>query len=210
MAYQSSEHQPPVLVFDLGGVLCSFSTERRLAAFADACGSSPDELKLLLEDSRLIHMADRGQLDLQSEYRLATSVFGLECDYPTYRALWCSALQVNAEVIEIARALGRRHQTAILTNNGPVLLDALRHDLKAVGECFDHLFVSAMFGAIKPAEEVFRGVERELGVASNRLLLIDDSEANVAGARRCGWHAIRFTSAQQLREDVRLLLQVAP
>jgi putative hydrolase of the HAD superfamily len=194
------------VVFDLGGVLCEFLPNRRLAKLAEASGLAPDEVRQLLNESRLIHMADRGELDRASEYRLAASVLGLRCDYPTYRALWCSALEPNPDVIAIASALRERHRTAILTNNGPVLLDALSHNLLSVGREFDDLFVSAMFGAIKPAEDTFRGVERSLGVPPERLLLIDDSEANVAGAERRGWRAIHFTSAAALVEDLQTIL----
>jgi putative hydrolase of the HAD superfamily len=208
MALPTASAKSAVLVFDLGGVLCEFSTERRLAALGEACGLPPHEVKQLLDDSRLIHLADRGELDRDSEYRLATSVLGLGCDYPTYRGLWCTALQPDKRMIEIAREVHERHRTAILTNNGPVLLDALRHELDAVGEHFDDLFVSAMFGAIKPAEAVFRGVERTLGVRPEQLLLIDDSPANVVGAERCGWRGIHFTAADRLREDLRVALAI--
>lgn len=202
MTHQAIAGESTVFIFDLGGVLCEFSTERRLAALSEASGLSPNDVRRLLEESRLIHLADLGELDQESEYRLATLTLGLECDYATYRALWCSAFKPVYEVIGIARALHETHRTAILTNNGPVLLDALRHELRNAGQEFDDVFVSAMFGAIKPAESVFRGVERELGVPPSRLLLIDDAEANVAGARRCGWQGIHFRSAAQLKEAI--------
>jgi putative hydrolase of the HAD superfamily len=196
----------PILIFDLGGVLCEFSPSRRLAALGEASELAPDEVRQLLEDCRLIHLADRGHLDQDGEYRLATSVLGLDCDYPTYRSLWCSALEPNDDVIAIARNLHGSHRMAILTNNGPVLLDALSHDLQVIGKEFDDLFVSAMFGAIKPAEDAFRGVERSLGVRPEQLILIDDSQANVAGAEHRGWRGIRFTSAPELVTDLRVAL----
>jgi glucose-1-phosphatase len=206
MSSRSNQSELPILVFDLGGVLCEFSPRRRLAALGDASGLAPDEVRQLLEDCRLIHLADRGHLDQDGEYRLATSVLGLDCDYPTYRSLWCSALEPNGDVIAVARGLHDSYRTAILTNNGPVLLDALNHDLQMVGKEFDDLFVSATFGAIKPAEDVFRGVERVLGVPPERLILIDDSQANVAGAERRGWRGIQFTSVPALVTDLQAVL----
>ena len=206
MSSRSNLSEPPILVFDLGGVLCQFSPSRRLAPLGEASDVAPDEVRQLLEDCRLIHLADRGHLDQDGEFRLATSVLGLDCDYSTYRSLWCSALEPNGDVIALARTLHERHRMAILTNNGPVLLDALSHDLQMVAQEFDDLFVSAMFGAIKPAEDVFRGVERSLGVPPERLILIDDSQANVAGAERRGWRGIQFTSAPALVGDLQMML----
>jgi glucose-1-phosphatase len=197
---------PELVVFDLGGVLCEFSPKRRLYALSDASGLPPDEVALRLDDCGLIDRADRGQLTRDAEYELAVAALGLACDYPTYRSLWCRAFKPYPDVIAIARAVRLRLRTAILTNNGPVLLDALTHDLSDVGRGFDDIFVSAMFHATKPEEIVFRGVESKLGVPPGNLLLIDDSMPNVAGALRCGWQGIHFTSAAQLDQELQRAL----
>jgi len=198
--------KPEVVVFDLGGVLCEFSTKRRLDALSSASGLPPHEVALRLDDCRLIELADRGQLTREAEYERAITALELECDYPTYRALWCSAFKPNPGVIAIARTVRHQGRTAILTNNGPVLLDALTHDLSDVGREFTDVFVSAMFHATKPQEIVFRGVESKLGVAAQNLLLIDDSMSNIAGARGCGWQGIHFTSAAQLDHELQRAL----
>jgi HAD superfamily hydrolase (TIGR01509 family) len=197
-----------VYVFDLGGVLCEFSTERRLVALSAASGLEPADVRRRLEDSQVIDLADRGDLTREKEYQRATTALGLSCVYPTYRALWCSAFTPDPEVIEIARMLRAHHHTALLTNNGPVLLDALSHDLDIVGREFEHLFVSAMFGATKPSEAVFLGVVRALSVPPAQLCLIDDSPANVDGARQVGWRGIHFTSSAQLRDALADDLQI--
>ncbi len=197
---------PELVVFDLGGVLCEFSPKRRLYALSDASGLPPDEVALRLDDCGLIDLADRGQLTRDAEYELAVAALGLPCDYPTYRSLWCRAFEPHPDVIAIARAVRLRLRTAILTNNGPVLLDALTHDLSDVGREFDEIFVSAMFDATKPEEIVFRGVESKLGVPPGNLLLIDDSMPNVAGALRRGWQGIHFTSAAQLEQELQRAL----
>ncbi len=117
--------KPEVVVFDLGGVLCEFSTKRRLDALSSASGLPPHEVALRLDDCRLIELADRGQLTREAEYERAIAALELECDYPTYRALWCSEFMPDPGVIAIARTVRHQARTAILTNNGPVLLDAL-------------------------------------------------------------------------------------
>jgi HAD superfamily hydrolase (TIGR01509 family) len=198
---------PDIFVFDLGGVLCEFSPERRWAALGAASGLPADEVRRRIDDAGLIDLADRGKLTRDEEFQRATSSLGLTCDYPTYRALWCAAFRCDPGVIEIARALHARHRTVLLTNNGPVLLDALSQDLRVVGREFDRLLVSAMFGATKPADVIYRGVERELVVEPARLCLIDDSWANVDGARRSGWRGMQFMSATLLREELATFLE---
>ena len=90
-------------------------------------------------------------------------------------------------------------------NNGPVTRDALSHDLADVGSSVDRIFVSGMFGAMKPAAQVYRGLESAMQVRPAELVLIDDSRANVDGARQAGWSGIHFQSASQLDDELRRL-----
>ena len=62
MELANERMKPEVVVFDLGGVLCEFSTKRRLDALSSASGLPPHEVALRLDDCRLIELADRGQL----------------------------------------------------------------------------------------------------------------------------------------------------
>lgn len=42
-----------------------------------------------------------------------------------------------------------------------------------------------------------------LGVAPERLLLIDDRQVNVVSALECGWNALLFSNTGMLRRDLR-------
>ncbi|MFN0073640.1 MAG: HAD family hydrolase [Chloroflexota bacterium] len=209
MAPASDPASAQVMVFDLGGVLCQFQPERRLSALSHASSLSVEEVSGRLNESRLIERADRGELSRIAEFQEGAALLGLQCDYPAYRALWCSAFTPNPDVITIARDLRRQVRTVLLTNNALVLHDALAHELEIVGRELDDAFVSAMFGATKPDPAVFLGVEQALRSPSQNLTLIDDSSANVAGAIRAGWSGITFTSARRLLADLAILTRNA-
>jgi HAD superfamily hydrolase (TIGR01509 family) len=119
--------------------------------------------------------------------------------------MWCAAFAPMPEALEIVRAVRVQATTAILTNNGPVLLDALRHDLAEVSCDVDHLFLSAQFGATKPSPVVFAGVSAELQVPASEILLVDDTLRNVDGARVAGWRSVHFVSALDLVIQLRAL-----
>jgi putative hydrolase of the HAD superfamily len=63
---------------------------------------------------------------------------------------------------------------------------------------FDRLFFSCRLGVKKPQPEFYQRVTGELALAPERLLLIDDQEANVEAARGAGWRAERYAFGDDL------------
>mmetsp|Transcript_11086 Transcript_11086/g.35179 ORF Transcript_11086/g.35179 Transcript_11086/m.35179 type:complete len:175 (-) Transcript_11086:45-569(-) len=59
-------------------------------------------------------------------------------------------------------------------------------------------FVSCNMGVRKPDPQIFQAVAAALGVKAEECLLVDDSNANVEGARAVGMDAILFTGADDL------------
>jgi HAD superfamily hydrolase (TIGR01509 family) len=53
--------------------------------------------------------------------------------------------------------------------------------------------------ALKPSPEAFHAALARLGQPAERVLFIDDTEANAAAARTLGMDAIHFTGADALR-----------
>lgn len=62
---------------------------------------------------------------------------------------------------------------------------------------FQGILVSGEEGLLKPEPEIYALTERRFGLDPARTLLIDDSAANVEGARACGWQALHFENAAQ-------------
>ena len=77
-----------------------------------------------------------------------------------------------------------------------------------LGEYITDWFISGDIGVRKPAPEAFATLSRRLDVIPERILLIDDREANVDAARTAGLQALRFGSPRlsttdQLRQELR-------
>lgn len=76
---------------------------------------------------------------------------------------------------------------------------------------FQFAFSSCYLGLRKPEAAMYRRALDILGRPAERVLLIDDREANVAGARATGMRAIRFVGAGSLRpalEDIGVLEKI--
>lgn len=67
---------------------------------------------------------------------------------------------------------------------------------------FEGVVVSGEEKLIKPDRAIYELLLRRYGVVPERAVFIDDSEANVAGARAAGLHAIRFRDPAALRREL--------
>lgn len=67
---------------------------------------------------------------------------------------------------------------------------------------FDAIHYSAAYGVGKPDPAFFRAVAAKTGYAPETLVLIDDSAANIEGARSAGWRANLWTTESRLDECV--------
>ncbi len=78
---------------------------------------------------------------------------------------------------------------------------------------FDGLLVSGEERITKPDPAIFQLLLDRFGLDPTATVFVDDSEANVAAARRLGFDAIRFTGHEELRRELvarRLLPRSAP
>ncbi|QLF69699.1 HAD family phosphatase [Peteryoungia desertarenae] len=65
--------------------------------------------------------------------------------------------------------------------------------------------VSGEVGLIKPDVAIYELHAKDFGLQPAHTIFIDDSYANVEGARQAGWQAVHFTGAEQLRTDLAAL-----
>ena len=64
---------------------------------------------------------------------------------------------------------------------------------------FDHVFVSARLGMVKPDRAIFEHVLEELGARPEDVTFVDDRAANIEAAAELGIRSVLFTSVEELR-----------
>lgn len=70
---------------------------------------------------------------------------------------------------------------------------------------FEHVVLSGVEGVAKPDPVAYELALARTGFEAARTVFIDDNQANVDAARAVGLHALRFTSPEQCRDDLRHL-----
>ncbi|MFD5814282.1 HAD family hydrolase [Streptomyces sp. NPDC127038] len=189
--------QPKVIFFDLGGVVCRFLPQRRLAALGEACGVSAEQAERVLYGSGLVEGWDRGLGSSVEIHRVVRERLGYPGSLAALRRLWCSAFEPDQRVLDLVDG-ARPLRTALLTDNDHLLLDALPDELPQVASRFDALLFSCRFGATKPSTALFDRALEMMGSAAGEAVFVDDKPANVAAAQELGIDAIQFTTAAEL------------
>jgi glucose-1-phosphatase len=192
-----------LILFDINGVLYRYDRDARIAYLASVAKRSPAAIRTAVWDTGFEDSGDAGVVDAEAYLR----GFGACIGYNLPETEWIAAQRIA--LIPIAATLGlfprirAGVRCAVLTNNNLLVLrhfSTLYPDVAAlVG---DRACVSAEFGARKPDPEVYRRCLVRLGAEPAAALFVDDSAANVAGAREAGLHGCEFVDAEALATEL--------
>ncbi len=189
--------------FDFGGVVSEFVPERRLTMLAAVSGLPKAEVHRRIWGCGLAEACDAGRYSAEEMHDRVCTALGIRLPRAELRRLMCLPFRIDLSVIAIARALRKRVRVGLLTNNAPLLWEALPELFPEVSETFEPILFSFQLGHMKPEPVVFRMVAERVGLRNGELLLIDDDEVNVQGAKAAGWSAVCFTSAAALELSLR-------
>ena len=89
------------------------------------------------------------------------------------------------------------------TNNEPRRAHQIWHEAGMVNY-FHRFFTAGHIGKAKPFAGFYNHIEQALGLKGSDLLMVDDVEANVEGARTCGWHGHHFENIEGLQSALKL------
>lgn len=189
-----------IVLLDLGDVVARWDPAPRLAEYARRAGISVDEVRRRLAQDDFWEDTDRGVYSGDEMHAEICARLDVAFTRDELLALQALAFRLQPEVLRIAEELAARQRVGILTNNAPLLREAVPRHLPELERIFSPILYSFEFGHTKPAPELFASVTRALALAPREIFFADDQPRHVAGARAAGWDALRFESAAQLRD----------
>ncbi|HLQ55925.1 MAG TPA: HAD family phosphatase [Streptosporangiaceae bacterium] len=196
--------QVDAVVFDLGGVLIDWDPRylyRQL--FADPAEMEDFLARICTSDWHRAH--DLGADITESCRRLAA----LHPGYEEMIMAWAdrgeemAAGQLDATVALLGELTAAGITCYALSNMEPDAF-AIRQTRFPFMDWFDGHVISGIEGVAKPDRRIFEILLRRHGLEPEATVFVDDSAANVEAARKLGFIAMRFTSAQRLRQDLRV------
>ena len=109
---------------------------------------------------------------------------------------WQQYYLENVEpIVEMQQLLvwaSERYRIGLLTNIMPGFLSAMRRDQQLPKIHYDVIIDSSEVGFVKPEANIYEIARERAGCSAEEILLIDDSNANLAAASRLGWHVLWF------------------
>ncbi len=195
--------QPRAVVFDVGNVLYHWnprnlygrliSDDRALDAFL---------AEVLTMEWHVQH--DRGR-------RFAETAPELIARFPEHEALvaaWGPRFQetMGPPVAGMAEIVAELDAAGVplyaITNFSDEFWPDFRAARADIFDRFRGIVVSGEEGIIKPDPAIYALALERFGLDPAEAFFVDDSPANVEGARRAGMHAVRFTDAAALRAEL--------
>jgi putative hydrolase of the HAD superfamily len=204
------------VISDFGGVLTS-PLAGSFQAFQESSGVPLEELGKAMAalGARMgvnpLFELETGRMG-EGEFLSAVGVqlseqLGRTVDMDGFGERYFATLVPNERMIGYMRELRERgYKLAICTNNVREWEQRWRAMLP-VDDIFHVVVDSAFVGTRKPEPRIYELTLEQLGVGAREALLIDDIEANCAGARELGIHAVWFQDSDQAIADTEAVLR---
>lgn len=195
------------LIFDFGGVLMRTMSQEPRERLAARFGLSLPELYAIVFDSEESKLEQMGLLEVDARWQRLAQQLGFQSaeEVQAFTTEFFSADALDTELISYLRRMRGRYRTALLSNAWANLGDWLR-DRFHMDDCFDVVVISAVVHMMKPDPAIYLHTLRELQVAPEEAVFVDDSLPNVEAAAALGIHAIQFTTREAVLAQIERLL----
>lgn len=115
--------------------------------------------------------------------------------------------KINFELLETIKDLKSKNYKIGLLSNNYIKLRQQMIDEDTI-KCFDSVVVSSEVGYQKPQLEIFDILFNDLGLKSNELIFIDDSESSLEGADKIGYTPILYKDNETLKSELSSILGI--
>jgi putative hydrolase of the HAD superfamily len=191
---------PKLLLLDFDGVLAAYSRAARIAHLATHCGCDPARVREVLFASGLETAYDGGAIATAAYLHRLGQGLGAQVDEADWIAARVAGSRGDPGVIERVLPLAGKVALGVLTNNGPLMAQAIPQIVPALFPLLQgRVLCSGALGGRKPQAEVYRRTLDHFGIAPRHALFIDDLFVNVRGARAIGMPAETASGARALR-----------
>lgn len=194
------------VIFDLGNVLLDFQPQEYLETLFDD-EDLVRQLHKAVFNSPEWFMLDRGVITQeQAIERLSNQYPHLAAEIQLVFADWFSILTPIASTVDVLRQLEQEgYGLYVISNFHAAAFDYVssKYDWFSL---FDGLIISCHIRALKPEPVIYRALLERYALVPEHSVFIDDSLANIEGARQLGIAGIHYRTVAEFRLELELLL----
>ena len=197
-----------VVIFDLGRVLVHIDFD----AFPNGLGlRTKAEREPYVNDKSIEKFAvkyETGKITTNEFLNTLEKIFQGKFSREHILHTWNEIIgRENQAILPIVYDVQRKYRTAVLSNTSE------SHWKKAISTApvvrsFQQYFLSYEIGWMKPDPKIYDSVIESLRVPPGEILFIDDIQENIDAAVEKGMKGIVFTSADQLRRDLKGMISL--
>jgi len=196
------------VIFDMGGVLLKTENPAPRKALAARFGVTRMELEAFIFMSETSLRSEVGELSDKDHWENALRHFNQPVNnYLAVYDEYFSGDAIDQELLGFVVSLKSDYQVGLLSNawmNARTLLDKHFNFI----DVFDVSVFSSEVGIRKPDQAIFKLMLEKMGVKAENAVFIDDMPLNVEGAISAGLHAIRYTDTPQIKNALKIMLNI--
>lgn len=195
-------HQISTIYFDLGKVLVHFDWAAACERMATHSSSTPPQIHKEIASGDLVARYERGELTTSDFLSLFGKKIGFREPSGYLKELWSDIFTPIDEHVAMIGQVKPPIQVGILSNTNEAHMDWI-HDRFHWFRSIRPKVLSCEVGFRKPELEIYDIAAKRAGALPGEILFVDDLPDNVTAAQKAGWHAVRATPGESLRQCLR-------
>ena len=192
------------LLFDFGGVIIEISFDHVFERWAELAHVPFEEVKSRFTHGEAYQAHERGEIGIHEYFAAVRKELGIDLSDEDLAEGWAQVFRAEIpQTVAAVRKLESRIPMHLFSNTNLAHYELWSVRYAAALRPLRQRFISHQMGMRKPTRESFEQVARELGLAPQRILFFDDTEANIEGARAAGLQAVHVRSPEDVLRAVR-------
>ncbi len=190
---------PPIraVLFDFGGVICTFDVRIFLRRIASRSQKSAGEIGALIYDSQLPVLYESGRISSAEFFERLAQLCGIRMSEKEFVSAFTEIFTPIEATLDLIRRLKGRYRLGLLSNTNEWHFRGYIATIP-IFPLFDAVTLSYEVREMKPGERIYRDALAKLGLPAEACVFIDDLEENVAAARKLSMRAIRYEGHDRL------------
>jgi FMN phosphatase YigB (HAD superfamily) len=197
--------RPDFMYFDLGNVLLFFDHGLAMRSMAKIAGVDPKRIRAIVMESDLQIEYETGLITGETFIERIAAGLGIPLDSREMLQAAADMFIANHQIVPVLEHVKRLGiPIGLLSNTCQAHWEwILEQRYASVVDHFGPIILSFEAKSMKPDPHIYRVAEEQAGCPPEKIFFVDDRHDNVEGARKAGWIAEPFTSADRLMDQIR-------
>ncbi len=191
------------LLYDFGGVVVEINFDWILQRWAQLGGVPVETLRSRFSHGEAYQRHERSEIGLAEYYASLRRELGIDLTDEQFTDGWQKVFgEAFPQTVALIHRLAARVPQYLFSNTNAKHLEYWSTRYAEALRPLRGVFTSCGIGHRKPDRAAYEHVAREMGVAPERILFFDDTEANLEGARAVGMQTVLVRSPEDVARAV--------